>query len=805
MNKTTYMLSFLMLAGICLLVFGLTASAEVYGSSTDETIYINGGSYDIEDVYAETTVTDAMLWNQTGGVYLSNYTIQVNSTGELVLDDDYGCTWLKLNDSDANNLAYIRVIGKLYANDTMITSWNITEEANSTDWTTFRPYIYIAPVSPSDDTHAEFNNCNIGYLGYNANNKYGIVYEDVEEKDPTGHIHDCTIVYNHIGTVFQGCDYMWINNTDYDESYYGGMVWTVSDNSAEGSDYGGAQHINITDTGGATSADGMRTLGSDKMDFDYVTIDTVTNGGDGWHMDTEGNTIYANNFTISECAGWGINVYNPVAGFTSCVFYDFALTNCTEGGVNFSDSSTNSFNDFNMTGCVYGFNLDSCHNDTFNGGVIEYTTDATDSYGFYLAYIKDTAISNFNISSMNYSMYFTKSGSDLSHDIDVDNTTFYQIGNEGAVLRDDTYEIDFYDMTVDEEDPDCGTWASAFYTWDAENISFIRGTISNVGGGLDVGGAGNYIYMTDYIMQDVGYAGWLIDGNNVTVDNSVYGEGENEDTGWGVYLNTNNYDLTFDGCTINAYSPAVYAAGNNSQGVFNNTWLTSEENHVVNAQENSTLYFYNCTGFWNKGSGATDKSFHIADSANVTIIGFYALDREVNLTTSGYNYNKEAEDWVEDGYEDIEMYNFSLVPSANYVFVNVSVYGTSSVEWTLNSTGAVTVAHTFNDLSGYGRYYPYRDNSRYGSRVEANAQGTLSWTYSGSWSEHNFELQTYSNTYDETTSNLLDNVIPILIAVVALIMIIGLLFTVGVTIESLMAVLVLVILMIVTLQIALGV
>ena len=797
LKKTKMILLGLFFLGLLILVFTLNVSASIHVDETKELIYIYDDEHDMQEIMADASVTTAMLENLSGGNWLLNFSIQVNDTGSLVLTPDDHCVWLKMHDQDGTQLSNITVHGKFYANNTMITSWNRTAGENSTGWDVYRPYIYIAPLTDADDTHAEFNTCQIGYLGFNEDNKYGIVYEDTEGLDPTGHMYDCTVEKNHIGIDFQGCSYMWVNDTNFNGSYYVGMVWTTSDDgSGEGSDQGGANEVNITNTGGTTFADGMRTLSSDHLTFKNMTIDTVTNGGDGWHMDTAGDQHTAHFIDISNCAGWGMNVHNPGAGFTNGDYKWVTITDCTLGGVNFSTSNTNSFYDFTITNCNYGFQFVECHNDTFDTGVISRDSALSDPYGFHFKYEKDTSISNYNITRTNYSIYIDESGTDDSHDMDIDNTTFYQIGYSGTYIDADCHHINFYDMTVFMEDPDVGVWACAYdIGGSVHNITYMRGTIEEVGGGWDTSGTDEYIQ--GYTLTDVGYAGWMIDGADTTVDDCVLG---GDDAGWGVYFNSDNTDCTFDNCVIKAYEEAVFSMGNNSQGVFNNTWLSSVRDHVVNAEENSTLYFYNCTGLWDNGDETDEYSFHLENATDVTITGFYGMDVETNITTSGYNYHKAQGNYVKDLFTNFDMYNMTITPASSYVLAEVTAFSTSGVTWTLNAVSSINVAHVVNDLTANTNYYPFRDSIRYGSRVTSNAGGTATYTYSGGFSEHNLALQTYSSTYSATTENLLDNVIPILVAVAGIIMIIGLLFTAGVSYESLLAVLVIAILMIVTLE-----
>jgi hypothetical protein len=102
----------------------------------------------------------------------------------------------------------------MYVNDTMITGWNYTGACNMTWNGSFRPYIYVIPLDVGDTPWASFKNSTVGYLGFDMDNKYGIVYEDGYiaggDIDSNGWMHNCTVLENFIGinlilTLMVGC------------------------------------------------------------------------------------------------------------------------------------------------------------------------------------------------------------------------------------------------------------------------------------------------------------------------------------------------------------------------------------------------------------------------------------------------------------------------------------------------------------------------------------------------------------------------------------------------------------------------
>jgi len=261
-----------------LIIVGLTVqAADIKKDDTNKILYIASGSYNLSTMLAHANVTTAHLW-QAGTVWQANYSIQINASATLRLNPTDNCTWLKLNSLNASGKenVYIRVIGHLFVNDTMITGWE--SGANDTTYSAFRPYIYICPATDTDPTHAIFLNSKIGYLGFNKDNKYGIVYEDIANKDPIGYMRNCDVLENYIGICFQGVLNMNVTDSDFNNTISAGIVYTTGSVTAQGSDNGYVGVQSLTGTTIRDSDDGMRVI-SDNISCDNLRIYDCSDDG----------------------------------------------------------------------------------------------------------------------------------------------------------------------------------------------------------------------------------------------------------------------------------------------------------------------------------------------------------------------------------------------------------------------------------------------------------------------------------------------------------------------------------------------
>ena len=333
---------FLLVAVFAMVVLALNAQATVTVDAVEKTITLTTDSYTLDSIWADANVGNANLTNVTDGTWMANYSIIITTGATLELGPtagSTGCTWLKLNTKNESGKfnANIQVKdGNLWVNDTMITAWNHTgglaDGHNNTWWAAFRPYIYI--YASSATPRAYFLNSTIGYLGFDMDNKYGIVYEDAEAGEPWGWMHNCTVMENYIGINFQGCENMYVTNTWMNNTKEAGIVYTIS--GTGGGSHGGfiGDHLTWTHRAlyagvavdycsGDATAMGIRLCNSDNISFNNVNIqDAYT---DGLWIEVCNN--FTANYTISylntnAADDYNIYLYNCTnSTFTNCTAY----------------------------------------------------------------------------------------------------------------------------------------------------------------------------------------------------------------------------------------------------------------------------------------------------------------------------------------------------------------------------------------------------------------------------------------------------------------------------------------------------
>ena len=290
---------------LALFAVGLTAEAAITLDAVNCEIELSAGTFDLDLIWDSAVVTNQHLVNGTDGTWLLNWSIVVETDAALIIDPVTGntsaqhCTWLKMNDTNLSGKyeAHIDVQGHLFVNDTMITGWNgtISGGSNSTNWSRFRPYIYILPVDIGDTPWASFLNSTIGYLGFDMDNRYGIVYEDntisSADVDSQGWMHNCTVLENYIGINFQGCENMNVTNTWFNNTKDAGIVYTlggVTTNGAHGGfvgDHPSWTHralyagVAVDDSIGSANAMAIRLCYSDNITFNNVLCYNASTDG----------------------------------------------------------------------------------------------------------------------------------------------------------------------------------------------------------------------------------------------------------------------------------------------------------------------------------------------------------------------------------------------------------------------------------------------------------------------------------------------------------------------------------------------
>ena len=324
-------------------VMGLTAeAADVSVDPVNKMLWIeDDADYDLDDVFGDPDVDATMLWENGTDIWHANYSMNINVSSTLRLNPTDGVIWLRLNTVNTTGLgeAHINVSGRLCVNDTMITGWNTTGTGcNQTWWNDtclFRPYIYIVPKADGDDVDATFLNSTIGYLGYDMDNRYGIVYEDIALQDPTGYMHNCTVMENYIGINFQGCEDMNVTNTWMNHTHEVGIVYTTGGVTGEGShngtigDHPTKTHrpaytsVSVDYCSGVYLAGGIRLCYSDNITMDEVNIQDANGSGlrveSCDNLDADDVVCYLNTNAASD---WNILITNSGnCTFDNCVAY----------------------------------------------------------------------------------------------------------------------------------------------------------------------------------------------------------------------------------------------------------------------------------------------------------------------------------------------------------------------------------------------------------------------------------------------------------------------------------------------------
>ena len=350
MQKKTLTVGIFLLA---ILVFigaiGLTAEATVTVDDTEKTITLTTDSYTMDSIWANNSVGNANLTNVTDGTWMANYSIILDSGAMLEIGPDAGvtgCTWLKLNTKNESGKfnANIQVRdGTLWVNDTTITAWNHTgglaDGYNNTYWQNatgelvFRPYIYMYDGG-GGTPKAYFKNSTIGYLGYNLDNKYGIVYEDAESSEPEGWMHNCTVMESFHGINFQGCENMNVTNTWMNHTKEVGIVYTIS--GTGGGSHGGFvgdhpswthrtnyESVAVDYCSGDATAMGIRLCNSDNITFNNVVIQDAH--ADGLWIEVCNNLTINNTISYlntNSADDYNIYLYNCTnSTFTNCTAY----------------------------------------------------------------------------------------------------------------------------------------------------------------------------------------------------------------------------------------------------------------------------------------------------------------------------------------------------------------------------------------------------------------------------------------------------------------------------------------------------
>jgi len=469
MRKTIKM--FLGLLALCLFLvaIGMTAEASITVGDAGRYITVSGETdITLDDIWADGSVDDTKLWNNSG-VWLLNYTL--NLTGETTLyinptDGATGCTWLKLNSSNTSGLLDASILvheqAQVWFNDTMITAWNTTNDANETNGSKFRPYIYIySDGTEAVQPHCSFTNCTIGYLGYEYATRYGIYYDDGDPGYyPTGWMHNSTVMENWIGIDIVDTQDFNVTNTWFNHSYEAGVVYTGTSHGGYIGDHPSWTHrasytgvavdyhhadcdldnhgirlnqvdnmtLHIVDVQDAYTDGIWVQQGCVNHTWDNVTVYGCTNSADDYQ-------IYLDNVDESEFTD--CTAYSPdgaadggnweIGATSECSYNNF--TRCIAYGATDQEdfyiktASYLWFHNCTMNNSAKGAHLDIVNNITFNDCIFHnHTTSAVEIDGakyntINRGYINDTAtgIKMYDDSDADISMYNTISNTNINN------------------------------------------------------------------------------------------------------------------------------------------------------------------------------------------------------------------------------------------------------------------------------------------------------------------------------------------------------------------------------------------------------
>lgn len=622
-KRMLYVGMFLLATLIFMGLMGAVQAGIIVDDGT-RTITLTAGHYDISRI--NNTVNDnAKLWNQSNGVWLSNYSLIVNVDAVLELNPNatgnVGCIWLKMNNyTNVTWTAHINVTdtgggtngGILWVNDTLITGWNETAGVNTSyvNLTNLRSWIFIQGGYENNNTQAYFLNSTLGYLGYNHSERYGIVYRDSNESGlnihyyPRGWMHNCTVLENYIGIAFQGVPDMNVTDSYFNDSKEVGIVYTVGTNYSGASpfysadngyvgdvkslpnasavwdgQYDGVTVRHINGTTDPDGCDGIRLFLSDNITFDNVDIVNCTNMG---LRVTRCRGLAVNNTLsyLNTDAADNANIY--LINITECRFTNSTAhtPNGTVDGINWYIGGTNSsYNNF--TGCRgYGAPSQADFEINTQGTINLFTRcTANNSDNGFLSY----GTTNFFINC-------------TSHHQSTAGFYGYSDNNEtfvNCIGHNNTYDFKFLSSVYNDivrgyaNDSTIGVYiidisdAQKSHHNNVTNLRINRQTSYAISIGSD-GGADNWcynntVYDAVIIGTTTGDGVFLFDNvtNNVVVDSTVYGCTHANADGMGFANDV--YNNTFVRCN----------SSNNGDAGFS----------IIENANNNTID--NCTGYGN--------------------------------------------------------------------------------------------------------------------------------------------------------------------------------------------------------------
>ncbi|GAH07480.1 unnamed protein product, partial [marine sediment metagenome] len=94
------------------------------------------------------------------------------------------------------------------------------------------------------------------------------------------------------------------------------------------------------------------------------------------------------------------------------------------------------------------------------------------------------------------------------------------------------------------------------------------------------------------------------------------------------------------------------------------------------------------------------------------------------------------------GITTLNSVNMDITPDTGTIGVDITTWNTSGdyfKEWTETGSGTLSVSHTIGDLKANIYYTAKVDGTRYNTYL-SNSSGEISFTYTGEYSDHDFEV-----------------------------------------------------------------
>lgn len=206
-------------------------------SSTSNRIYVTGGG--VTCTIAElSSYFPKRIIQQTNGIFLLRSSITIVSGAELNISGPRAggtvneVRLLSNNSTAVNSTVDITAdYGKININSTKISSWDEAAAGPDLEYASFkRAFIRVRSKLVNNIPQVSTMNINdsdIGYLGYNASESYGVVWKvsatNFDQVDVLGDITNSRLHHNYFGAYTYGAHAMRITNNEFDNNVKYGL------------------------------------------------------------------------------------------------------------------------------------------------------------------------------------------------------------------------------------------------------------------------------------------------------------------------------------------------------------------------------------------------------------------------------------------------------------------------------------------------------------------------------------------------------------------------------------------------------